>query len=98
VHVGGDGNEQVILGGYGHGQFLGDSNKSRKKMGSMLTPAMTKMNLHHWYAAQMIQTTKMNHLTPHAALAKKPTLMMKTIHPYLWLLDYLLSWKLEELY
>jgi hypothetical protein len=67
-------------------------------MGSMLTPAMTKMKLHHWYAAQMIQMTKMNHLTLHDALEKKPTLMMKMIHPFLWLIDYLLFWKLEELY
>jgi hypothetical protein len=56
------------------------------------------MNLRHWYAAQMIQMTKMNHLTPHDVLDKKPTLMMKMIHPYLWLLVYHLSWKLEELY
>jgi hypothetical protein len=74
------------------------SNKSRKRMGSTLTPVMTKMNLRPWYAVQMIQMTKMNHLTPRDALEKKPTLMMRMIHPYLWLLDYPLFWKLEELY
>jgi hypothetical protein len=67
-------------------------------MGSKLTPVMTKMNLRRWYAAQMIQMMKMNHLTPHDILEKKPTQMTRTMHPYLWLLDYLLSWKLEELY
>jgi hypothetical protein len=68
-------------------------------MGSTLTPVTTKMNLRCWFAAQMIQMTKMNHLTPHNALEKKLTLMMRMIHPYLWwLLDYSLFLELEELY
>jgi hypothetical protein len=74
------------------------SNKLRKRMGSTLTPVTMKMNLHRWYAAQMIQMTKTNHITLHDALEKKPTLMMRMIHPYLWLLDHPLFWKLEKLY
>jgi hypothetical protein len=45
-----------------------------------------------------IQMTKMmkNHLTPHNALKKMPNLTMTMMHPYLWLLVYLLFWILEE--